>query len=66
MVAGSAGGSGKCDCVAGRLFLDHDRRAKWSPAVSPFGFGRGHVYASVAAGRAKIIVPIGAMQTVGY
>ena len=47
------------------LFLNDNRRAIRGPAVCPLGFGRGHVYASVAARRTKVIVPKSSMQSIG-
>ena len=47
------------------LFLNDNRRAIRGPAVGPLGFGCGHVYASVAARRTKVIVPKCSMQAIG-
>ena len=47
------------------LFLNDNRRAIRGPAVGPLGLGRGHVYASVAARRTKVIVPKSSMQAIG-
>ena len=47
------------------LFLNDNRCAIRGPAVGPLGFGRGHVYASVAARCTKVIVPKSSMQAIG-